>query len=108
MYGNDTHWIYILYCYSGRGGGGVWLVVGTLTVATAGTAVYAKYDPSFRKLLEDNVPYSDSVLSVTSDLIDQVNGLIGTAQDTTSNLLQSAKDKVSSEPEPVPKAKTPV
>lgn len=85
----------------------MWLVVGTMTVATAGTAVYAKYDPSFRKLLEDNVPYSDSVLSVTSDLIDQVTSLAGVAQEKTSTILQTAKDKVS-EPDPLPKVKAPM
>ncbi|XP_023712428.1 MICOS complex subunit Mic60 isoform X2 [Cryptotermes secundus] len=38
--------------------------VGTLTVATVSTVAYAAYDKDFRRLLGDNVPYSEDFLRV--------------------------------------------
>jgi len=63
-----------------------------------GTAIYAKYDPSFRKLLEDNVPYADSVLSTTSSVIDTTTGLVDSASglaDSASGFVKSAQESVS-------------
>ncbi|KAF4530481.1 hypothetical protein B566_EDAN014683 [Ephemera danica] len=62
---------------SGGGGGKVLFALGTITVATGGALVYAKYDPSFRKLLQDNVPYSEEAISKTSELIDMASSLVG-------------------------------
>ncbi|KAL5021900.1 hypothetical protein ScPMuIL_001055 [Solemya velum] len=39
-------------------GGVFWKLVGLTTVGVGGAVGYAWYDPSFRKLVEDNVPYS--------------------------------------------------
>ncbi|XP_065351122.1 MICOS complex subunit Mic60-like [Cloeon dipterum] len=83
---------------SGGGGSGkIWVPITALTAATVGTAIYAKYDPSFRRLLEDNVPYSDQVISTTSSVIDTTTGLV----DSASGMIDSAKGFVSSTQEKV-------
>jgi hypothetical protein len=90
-----------------------------VTAATVGTAVYAKYDPSFRKLLEDNVPYADKVISTTSSVIDTTTGLadsassladsatgfVKSAQETVSGLFGGSETKPPQSPAPVPKPK---
>ncbi|XP_059490682.1 MICOS complex subunit Mic60-like [Neocloeon triangulifer] len=85
---------------AGGGGGSakIWVPITALTAATVGTAIYAKYDPSFRRLLEDNVPYADSVISSTSSVIDTTTGLIDSASgvvDSAKSLVSSAQEKAS-------------
>jgi hypothetical protein len=74
-----------LCCVCSRGGGKILFALGTITVATAGAAVYAKYDPSFRKLLQDNIPYVDEVLNKSSELVDMATNFVGLGSNDTSS-----------------------
>lgn len=44
-----------------RKSGVLWKVLGLTTVTAGGVVGYAWYDPSFRKQIEDNVPYSKDI-----------------------------------------------
>ncbi|KAF8785750.1 MICOS complex subunit Mic60-like isoform X1 [Argiope bruennichi] len=55
---------------SSGGGGGGKVVYGVLAAAGAGFAgavVYGKYDPKFKKVLQDNIPYVDRIYKLFPD-----------------------------------------
>lgn len=51
-----------------RGGGGIFLaLIGVGTLGVGGAAVYASYNSEFRQLLQNNLPYADSVFTFIPD-----------------------------------------
>lgn len=55
----------LLFCFRGIGKP-IFYVVGATTVGIGGAIAYAKYDPKFRKTLNEYVPGSDSFIKFIS------------------------------------------
>ncbi|GIY46800.1 MICOS complex subunit Mic60 [Caerostris darwini] len=74
------------YSSSSSGGGGK-IVFGVLAAAGAGFAgavVYGKYDPKFRKVLEDNIPYIEHVYKLFPEEVQKPVGPTKTSIDEKS------------------------
>ena len=58
--------IFLFFSNGGSGGGlkAAAILLGGTTVGAGGVIGYAAYDPTFRKTVEDNVPYSDEVFNM--------------------------------------------
>ena len=70
----------MIYLY--RKGGFIWKFLGLTTVTAGGVVGYALYDSSFRKQIEDNVPYSKEAFEV-------INGLVPASGDSKPKLVST-------------------